>query len=111
MNNVNDDIQTALAHTKIDRTYSPTSFLGAVGMMCREYGAALKYSEQVIHNRLSRTTGVLDSYVTEGDGLRRAAQESRPVYDVTGPNAQRQSAQFQAVTNEILQRIDQRDGA
>lgn len=109
MNNVNDDIQMALAHTKIDRAYSPTFFLGAVGMMCREYGAALKYSEQVIHNRLSRTTGVLDSYVTEGDGLRRAAQESRPVYDVTGANAQRQSDQFRAVTNEILQRIRQRD--
>ena len=36
MNNVNDDIQTALALANTDRTYSPTSFLGAVGMMCRE---------------------------------------------------------------------------
>ena len=110
MNNVNDDIQTALAHANTDRVYSPTSFLGAVGMMCREYGAALKYSEQAIHNRLSRTTGVLASYVTEGDGLRQAAQASQPVYDVTGANARRQSDQFRAVTNEILHRIAQNDG-
>lgn len=102
MNDVNDDIQTALVHAKTDRTYKPTSFLGAVGMMCREYGEVLKYSEQLIHNRLYRTTGVLRSYVTEGDGLRRAAQESRPVYDVNGANAKRQSDQFRAVTDEIL---------
>ena len=109
MNNVNDDIQTALTHAEVDRAYSPTSFLGAVGMMCRDYDAALKHSEQVIHNRLAQTTGVLESYVTEGDGLRRAAQRSCPVYDVTGANAQRQSDQFRAVTNEILQCIRQRD--
>lgn len=105
MNDVNDDIQTALTHAETNRAYSPTSFLGAVGMMCREYGAALKYSEQLIYNRLYRTTGVLRSYVTEGDGLRRAAQASRPVYDIAGTNAQRQSEQFRAVTNEILARI------
>ena len=110
MNNVNDDIQTALAHANSDRAYSPTSFLGAVGMMCREYGAALKYSEQVIHNRLSQTTGVLSSYVTEGDGLRQAAQASQPVYDVAGANARRQSDQLRAVTNEILHGIAQNDG-
>lgn len=109
MNNVNEDILAALAHANTDRTYSPTSFLGAVGMMCREYGANLKYSEQLIHNRLSRTTGVLGSYVTEGDGLRRAAQTYRPVYDVTGPNARRQSDQFRAVTKEMLDRIDRDD--
>jgi chromosome partitioning protein len=40
-------------------------FLGAVGMMCREYGSALKYSEQLIYNRLKRSTGIFDSYVTE----------------------------------------------
>ena len=105
MNDVNEDIQTALAHAKTDRTYSPTSFLGAVGMMCREYGATLKYSEQLIHNRLYRTTGIFDSYVTEGDGLRQAAQSSKPVYDVPGANAQRQSDQFRAVTTEMLDRI------
>lgn len=110
MNNVNDDVQTALALAKADRTYSPTSFLGAVGMMCREYGATLKYSERIIHNRLSRTSGILDAYVTEGDGLRQAAQMSRPVYDVTGQNAQRQSAQFRAVTNEMLRLIAEKDG-
>ena len=79
-------------------------------MMCREYGATLKYSERIIHNRLSRTSGILDAYVTEGDGLRQAAQMSRPVYDVTGQNAQRQSAQFRAVTNEMLRLIAEKDG-
>ena len=105
LNNVNEDIQTALVHANTNRTYSPTSFLGAVGMMCREYNQVLKYSERLIHNRLARTTGVLNSYVTEGDGLRQAAQMSQPVYDLTVANARRQSDQFREVTNEILARI------
>ncbi len=105
MNDVNADIQTALSHAGTDRTYSPTAFLGAVGMMCREYGETLKYSEDAIYNRLSQTTGIFKSYVTEGDGIRLAAQGSRPVFDVAGQNATRQSAQFRAVASEMLRRI------
>ena len=105
MNDVNEDIQTALAYAKTDHSYTPTCFLGAVGMMCREYGGALKYSEQLVYNRLYRTTGILESYVTEGDGIRQAAQGSCPVFDVSGQNAQRQSSQFRHLTSEIKRRV------
>ena len=76
-------------------------------MMCREYGEALKYSEQTIYNRLLRTSGMFESYVTEGDGLRQAAQNSCPVYDLNSPNARRQSRQLLEVTDELVQRIEQ----
>lgn len=107
MKDVNADIQTALTYATAGRLYTPTCFLGAVGMMCREYGGALKYSEQVIYNRLSRTTGIFDSYVTEGDGIRQAAQRSCAVFEIHGPNAYRQSKQFRALTKELKNRMAQ----
>ena len=107
MNHVNDDIQVASSLVEPGPEYEPTQFLGAIGMMCREYGQALKYSEQTIYNRLLRTSGMFKSYVTEGDGLRQAAQNSCPVYDLNGLNAKRQSRQFRDVTAELVQRIEQ----
>ena len=107
MNHVNDDIQVASSLIEPGPEYEPTRFLGAIGMMCREYGEALKYSEQIVYNRLLRTSDMFKSYVTEGDGLRQAAQNSCPVYDVNGPNAKRQSSQFRKVTAELIQRIGQ----
>ena len=107
MNHVNDDIQVASSLVGPGPEYEPTQFLGAIGMMCREYGQALKYSEQTIYNRLLRTSGMFKSYVTEGDGLRQVAQNSCSVYDLNSPNAKRQSRQFREVTDELVQRIEQ----
>ncbi len=107
MNHVNDDINVASSLVDPGPVYEPTQFLGAIGMMCREYGEALKYSEQTIYNRLLRTSGMFESYVTEGDGLRQAAQNSCPVYDLNSPNARRQSRQLLEVTDELVQRIEQ----
>lgn len=87
----------------LEQDYSETEFLGAVGMMCREWGGTLKYSEQNIFNRLQRTTGILNSYVTEGDGIRRAAESRTTVYQVDGSNARKQSEQYRQLTNEIIQ--------
>lgn len=105
VNEVNEDVNAVLSISDSTLHYNATVFLGALGMMCREYGQSLKYSEQLIYNRLSSTTTVLDSYVTEGDGLRIAAQDHIPVYDVTHPNAYKQSHQFRSVTRELLDHV------
>ncbi len=82
--------------------YNPTVFSGAMGMMAREYGEVLKQSEREELRRISATGHVFEAYVTEGDGLRRAAQERVPVYQVSGSNADKQSAQFRKLTSEFL---------
>lgn len=102
MNGVNEDISTSITFIDGSSEYNQTCFAGAVGMMCREYGASLKYSEQLIFNRLSRTAKMFNSYVTEGDGLRQATQNSCPVFDLNFPNAMKQSAQFKALTRELV---------
>lgn len=102
MNGVNEDISAAITIIDGGSEYNQTCFAGAVGMMCREYGASLKYSEQLIFNRLSRTAKMFNSYVTEGDGLRQATQNSCPVFDLNFPNAMKQSAQFSALTQELV---------
>jgi len=99
---VNADVKEAIAIANKDRTFSETKFLGAIGMMCREYGESLKYSEQLIYNRLVRSCGVFENYVTEGDGLRGAAARGTSVYDESGQNADRQSQQFKNVTAELI---------
>ena len=63
INDINEDVASALALIGDREQYTPTRFIGAVGMMCREYGEVLKYSEQIIFNRLRRTTGIFESYV------------------------------------------------
>lgn len=103
LNDVNDDVEAATALAEEDSEYTPTRFLGAAGMMCREYGETLKYSEQVIYNRLRRSAGILETYVTEGDGLRQAAQNTCPVYNIQIANAIKQSEQFRALTRELIQ--------
>ena len=105
VNDVNADIEAAasLVETPID--YTSTRFLGAVGMMCREWGGNLKYSETLIYNRLLASSDIFQAYVTEGDGLRRAAQDYKPVYDLTIANAIKQADQFRAVTDELVDRV------
>lgn len=44
------------------------------------------------------------SYITEGDGIRRAAQERTSVRYINIANARKQAAQVQAVTLEFLKK-------
>lgn len=103
--NVDEDMHAVATLLNENECYEDTDFLGAVGMMCREYGGGLKYSEQNIFNRLRRTTGILDSYVTEGDGIRQAAERRTTVYDIEGDNARRQSIQYRELIDEIMQLV------
>jgi chromosome partitioning protein len=103
INNVDEDV-FSLENILEGRTYHNTIFLGALGMMCREY-VGLKYSELSIYNRLKRTTGIFKNYITEGDGLRQAAQNGTLVYDVSSQNAQKQSDQFKNFVLELINSI------
>jgi chromosome partitioning protein len=103
--NVDEDIQAVSALVGLGEGYVKTKFLGALGMMCREYGGSLKYSEQVIYNRLLRTTDIFECYVTEGDGIREAAAQGCPVYDLSFENATKQSDQLREVVGELLGKL------
>lgn len=101
INNVNADVDMIKGIVP-SVEYNDTEFSGSMGMMAREWGEALKQSEQTEYNRLRRTGGVFKNYVTEGDGLRQAAARRIPVYDVSMANAEKQSQQFLALTREFL---------
>lgn len=101
---VNADMEMIQAALQEIAEYQPTNFAGAIGMMAREWGGILKWSERAEFRRLQRTCGVFDNYITEGDGLRQAAASRCPVYDIAGANAEKQAAQFKALTNEFLTR-------
>lgn len=103
--NVDADVRAVGSLLGLGEDYKDTVFLGAVSMMCREYGGALKYSEQITYNRLARTAGIFDSYVTEGDGIRWAAEQGCSVYDIAGLNAEKQAEQFQNVARELLGKL------
>lgn len=102
INNVNADVDMITKMLNTSFRDHDTRFAGSMGMMTREYGGTLKYSEQIEVNRLARTGGIFTAYVTEGDGLRLAAAQRRPVYDISGANAERQSEQFKAIVSEFL---------
>lgn len=102
---VNEDVQALAPLMEEHIEYTSTVFLGALGMMCREWGNTLKYSEQTVYNRLRRTTGIFETYVTEGDGLRQAAAQNRLVYDITTQNGTKQSSQFKDFLTELLGKI------
>ncbi|ABM43083.1 ATPase involved in chromosome partitioning-like protein [Acidovorax sp. JS42] len=103
ISNVNNDISMIRRSLGVEDGYRDTSFSGAMGMMAREYSESLKQSEQLEYNRLRRSGEIFESYVTEGDGLRVAAANRQPVYDVGGANAAKQSAQFKELTKEFMQ--------
>jgi len=105
IHNVDADVRAVGSLVGLGEDYQDTVFLGAISMMCREYGSALKYSEQITYNRLARTAGIFDSYVTEGDGIRWAAERGCSVYDIEGPNAEKQAAQFKEVVRELLGKL------
>lgn len=70
-------------------------------MMAREWGGEPKESERNEIIRL-RKSGFFNVYVTEGDGIRKAAQQRIPVFDVSGANAEKQSVQLIALTKEFV---------
>ena len=104
INNVNADVE--MIRNSITNTiqYADTRFAGAIGMMTREYDGDLKQSENLEYNRLRHTGSVFENYVTEGDGLRRAAANREPIYNVLGANADKQANQFRQLTVEFLNR-------
>lgn len=103
--NVDADVRAVGSLVGLEADYKDTVFLGAIGMMCREWGSALKYSEQITYIRLKRTTGIFDSYVTEGDGIRLAAQQGCSVYEISGANAEKQAGQFRGLVEELLSKL------
>lgn len=84
--------------------YIETKFAGAIGMMAREYGEDLIYTMKKQYIRLKKTDNIFSTYVTEGDGIRIAAERSVAVYDVEGGIAHKQSQQFMAIIKDFLQR-------
>jgi chromosome partitioning protein len=104
MAEVNEDV--AMLRKAVDglAKHPPIQFAGAIGMMAREWGGILKWTEQAEYRRLAASGGIFKNYVTEGDGLRQAAANRNAVYNITGANAERQSGQFKAITVEFMQR-------
>ena len=101
INNVNADVEM-IRNSVEDFEYDDTEFAGSIGMMAREYAEALKQTEQTEYNRLRRLGGVFENYVTEGDGLRQAAADRIPVYDVQLLNAEKQAEQFRELVDEFV---------
>ncbi len=101
--NVNDDVEM-IRQSVEDFEYDPTVFAGSIGMMAREYAEELKQTEQTEYNRLRRLGDVFEHYVTEGDGLRQAAAERIPVFDIPLANAEKQAAQFRNLVQEFTGR-------
>ncbi|WP_124306999.1 ParA family protein [Acetobacter pasteurianus] len=99
---VNKDVALMKATIDNNLIYNPTIFSGAMGMMAREYRGTPKQTEADEMRRLRSTGVVFSAYVTEGDGIRKAAQERLPVYDISGTNAEKQSRQFLQLTSEFL---------
>ena len=104
MEEVNEDVAMLRKAVEGLEDRPPIKFVGAIGMMAREWGGILKWSEQAEYRRLAASGGIFENYVTEGDGLRQAAAGRIPVYNVRGANAERQAGQFKAVTAEFMQR-------
>lgn len=102
IDSVNDDVHLMKSTIAPQLAFTPTIFAGAIGMMAREWGGAPKQSEKEELRRLRSAGTVFKNYVTEGDGLRRAAQERLPVFDMTGQNAIKQSNQLKKLTAELL---------
>ena len=107
MNEVNADVEMVRQAVGNLEEHPPTAFAGAIGMMAREWGGILKQTERTQYRRLQLSGGIFDNYVTEGDGLRLAAEARNDVYQIGGANAEKQAEQFRAVTNEFLQKCPQ----
>lgn len=104
INEVNDDMEMIARAVGDVPAYKPTRFAGAIGMMTREWGEILISSMRPEYRRLQASGGIFENYVTDGDGIRQAAAQRGPVYNIGGENAERQKAQFRAITEEFLLR-------
>lgn len=104
INEVNEDMKMISVALGEPANYRPTVYAGSIAMMTREWGGMLIASQRTQFRRLSMTGGVFENYVTEGDGIRNAAQARGSVFQIAGGNAERQSAQFRAVAQEFLTR-------
>ena len=104
MTEVNDDVAMLRKAAEGLEEHPPIKFVGAIGMMAREWGGILKWTEMAQYRRLAASGGIFENYVTEGDGLRQAAANRNAVYLITGANAERQAAQFKAITAEFIQK-------
>ena len=102
INEVNEDMKMIAAALGEAADYKATTFAGLIAMMAREWGGILKATERSQYRRLAMSGGIFKNYVTEGDGLRQAAANRCPVYDVGGANADKQASQFLDVTGEFL---------
>jgi len=107
INEVNADVEMVQRAIGDIGDHSPTVFSGAIAMMAREWGEMLKQTERTQYRRLELTGGIFTNYVTEGDGLRQAAESRIDVYQISNANADKQSAQFRAVTQEFMTKCPQ----
>lgn len=101
---VNDDVHSIQRTLGEPSAYVDTEFKGAIGMMAREYRGDLKDTESTERRRLRGIGTIFSNYVTEGDGIRRAAQNRISVRNISIANARKQAAQFRAITTEFLTR-------
>lgn len=104
IDSVNDDVTLLQSTVAPNLNHAPTVFAGAIGMMAREWGGVPKRTERDEIARLRGAGTVFSEYITEGDGLRIAAQQRVPVFDVNGANAAKQSDQFRRLAREFLQK-------
>ncbi len=102
VNNVNRNM-TQLSKVLSMEEIKKTEFLGAIPMMAREYSEELIYTMKQEQSKL-KLYGVFNNYVTEGDGIRIAARNYVPVYDIEGDNANKQSEQFKSLTKEFIRK-------
>lgn len=102
INDVNDDVSMINATMNGVIDFTPTVFSGSIGTMAREYNGILKETERLEYRKLARTSAMFKHYITEGDGLRQAALDRCPVYDLSFENAYKQSRQYKNVTKELI---------
>lgn len=88
--------------------YLPTTYARAIATQTREWGGLLKWTERTEYRRIEKQGGIFETYVTEGDGLRRAAHDRCPVFDIGGRNADKQSRQLRGLTREFIRRCPAR---
>ncbi len=102
INEVNSDLEMIRNAVGEIPGYAATKFAGAIAVMTREWGGMLIATHRTEYRRLKRTCGIFDTYVTEGDGIRQAALNRCPVFDISGTNAEKQSVQYKSVTDEFI---------
>lgn len=104
INDVNYDMEMVKNVINEEIIYVNTQYAGAIATQAREYGPGiLIQTERTERRRLSRTGPVFDTFVTEGDGLRRAALDRCSVFDISGSNAEKQAEQLRSLTKELIQ--------